>query len=121
MLEKANRPNLKAQIDTGNAFTVFEEPIDCAKAMAKWVVSCHLKDIKVYPLLQGKSVAETCPLGAGMVDNVTICQILQEQSPDPKSLALLQEPLAMPAESERDEFLKVSTDWCRKALAQFIN
>jgi sugar phosphate isomerase/epimerase len=121
MLEKANRPNLKAQIDTGNAFTVFEEPVDCARAMAKWVVSVHLKDIKVTPLLQGKSVAENAPLGAGMVDNVTCCQILMEQAPDPKSIALLQEPLAMPPEAERDEFLRVSTEWCRKALAKFLD
>ena len=120
MLEKANRPNLKAQIDTGNAFTVFEEPVDCAKAMAKWVVSVHLKDIKVSPLLQGKSVAETVPLGMGMVDNVTIVQILSEQAPDPRNIALLQEPLAMPAEWERDAFLNVSTEWCRKALAKYL-
>ena len=121
MLEKANRPNLKAQIDTGNAFTVFEEPVDCARAMAKWVVSVHLKDIKVTPLLQGKSVAENAPLGAGMVDNVTCCQILMEQAPDPKNIALLQDPLAMPPEAERDEFLRVSTEWCRKALAKFLD
>ncbi len=120
MLEKANRPNMKAQIDTGNAFTVFEEPVDCAKAMAKWVVSVHLKDIKVSPLLAGKSVAETIPLGMGMVDNATIVQILAEQAPDPKNISLLQEPLAMPAEWERDAFLRVSTDWCRKALAKYL-
>src|SRR5512142_2670802 len=113
MLEKANRPNLKAQIDTGNAYTVFEEPVDCAKAMAKWVVSVHLKDIKGTPLIMGMSVAETVPLGLGMVDNVTICQILAEQAPDPKNIALLNEPLAMPAEWERDAFLRVSTEWCR--------
>ena len=121
MLEKANRPNLKAQIDTGNAFTVFEEPVDCARAMAKWVVSVHLKDIKVTPLLQGKSVAETVPLGAGMVDNVLCCQILLEQAPDPMNIALLQEPLAMPPEAERDEFLLVSTEWCRKYLAKYLD
>jgi sugar phosphate isomerase/epimerase len=121
MLEKANRPNLKAQIDTGNAFTVFEEPIDCAKAMAKWVVSVHLKDIRVLPLSGGRSIAETVPLGMGMVDNVTICEILAEQAPDPKSISLLQEPLTMPEEWARDGFLKVSTDWCRKALAKFID
>jgi sugar phosphate isomerase/epimerase len=121
MLAKANRPNLWAQIDTGNAFTVFEEPVDCAKAMAKWVVSVHLKDIKVTPLLQGKSVGETVPLGEGMVDNAAICQILLEQSPDPKTIALLNEPLAMPAEADRDAFLKTSLDWCRKYLAKYID
>ncbi len=50
----------------------------------------------------------------------TILEILVEQAPDPKNIALLQEPLAMPPEAERDEFLKVSTEWCRKALAKYL-
>ena len=123
MLEKANRPNLMAQLDTGNAFTVFEEPVECAKAMARWVVSVHLKDVKVTPLAPAPwrgSRAETVPLGEGHVDNVTICQILQEQSPDPKSLALLVEPLALAPEDDPEEFLKASLAWARVKLAPFI-
>jgi len=123
MLEKANRPNLKAQIDTGNAFTVFEEPVDCARAMAKWVVSCHLKDVKVTPLRGAPvfgSVAETVPLGGGNVDNVAICQILWEQAPDPKSIALMVEPLYLPPDADSEAFLKTSIDWCREYLAKYI-
>jgi sugar phosphate isomerase/epimerase len=122
MLEAANRPNMMAQIDTGNAFTVFEEPVDCAKAMAKWVVSAHLKDIKVTPLL-GKpwsgSKAENAPMGQGMVDNYTICQILTKESPDPKSLTLLLEPLSGP--EDKETFLQTSIAWCKAKLAEFIN
>ena len=124
MLEKANRPNLKAQIDTGNAFTVFEEPVDCAKAMAKWVVSVHLKDVKVTPLVGTPvwgSVAETVPLGGGHVDNVTICQILAEQAPDPKSIALMVEPLSLPPAADSQAFLQTSIDWCRKYLAKYLD
>lgn len=123
MLAKANRPNLKAQIDTGNAFTVFEEPVDCAKAMAPWVVSAHLKDVKVTPLAPAPfrcSKAETAPLGGGHVDNVTICKILQEQSPDPASLALLIEPLSLAPEDDREAFLQTSLAWARKHLAPFL-
>ena len=122
MLKKANRPNMMAQIDTGNAFTVFEEPVDCAKALAKYVVSSHLKDIKVTPLLGDPwfgSKAENAPMGQGMVDNYAICKILQKESPDPKSLTLLLEPLTGP--KNKEEFLQTSIAWCKEKLAEFIN
>lgn len=124
MLAKANRPNLKAQFDTGNPFTVFEEPIDAAKAMAKWTVSCHLKDVKVTPLRGAPvfgSVAESAPMGQGMVDNVTICQILQDESPDPKNLALMLEPLSLAPGVDVEEFMRVSLEWCRDKLAPFLS
>lgn len=123
MLARANRPNMLAQLDTGNAFTVFEEPVDCAKAMATWVVSCHLKDIKVTPLAPPPfrcTKAENAPLGAGQVDNVAICKILQEQAPNPASLALLIEPLSLGPEDDRDAFLRTSLAWARDHLAPFL-
>ena len=123
MLAKANRPNAMAQIDTGNAFTVFEEPVDCARAMAKWVVSAHLKDIKVTPLARepwfGTRTA-TVPLGQGDVDNVTICELLQAESPDPANLALMVEPLLTSQIPDRDVFLRESIDWAKDKLARFL-
>jgi sugar phosphate isomerase/epimerase len=123
MLAKANRPNMLAQFDTGNPFTVFEEPVDAARAMAKWTVSCHLKDVKVTPLRGAPvygSVAESAPLGQGHVDNVKICQILQAESPDPKNLALMFEPLSLAPEVDRDEFIRICIEWCRDKLAAFL-
>jgi sugar phosphate isomerase/epimerase len=127
ILEKANRPNLKAQIDTGNAFVVFEEPVDCAKAMAKWVVSVHLKDLAVTPLApppwngpRGESVA----LGEGHVDNLTICKVLAENSVDMASLPVLIEPLRIPEGADAawfDYFWKTSLDWCRANLAEYLS
>ena len=124
MLERANRPNLRAQLDTGNAFTVFEEPVDCAKAMAKWVVSVHLKDIKLTPLAPAPlrcSTAVSAPLGGGQVDNVTICQILAEQAPDAQSIALMVEPLSLAPEDDREAFLQTSLDWARQHLARYLH
>lgn len=123
MLERANRPNVRAQLDTGNAFTVFEEPIECAKALAPWAVSVHLKDVRVTPLAPAPwrgSRAESAPLGGGQVDNVTICRILQELAPDPAHLALLIEPLSLGPEDDRDAFLRTSIDWARTHLAPFL-
>lgn len=124
ILAKANRKNVMAQIDTGNAFTVFEEPIECAKAMAPWVVSCHLKDVKVTPLVGAPhfgSLAQNAILGQGHVDNVAICKILQEKSPDPASLALMVEPLTLRPEDDKDQYLQESLAWCRQALKAFID
>jgi sugar phosphate isomerase/epimerase len=123
MLKKANRPNVLAQLDTGNAFTVFEEPVDCARAMAPWVVSVHLKDIKITPLAGPPwfgSRAESAPLGAGQVDNVTICQLLKKHAPDPAHLALLVEPLSLSPDEDRDAFLRACLDWARTALAEYL-
>lgn len=126
MLEKARRPNLRAQLDTGNAFTVFEEPVDCAKALAKWTVSVHLKDVRVTPFV-GSGAApgirgEAVPLGQGMVDNVAICKILSEQAPDPASIRLVMEPLYMPEgiDPEQD-FLVPSIAWAKQQLASYLD
>ena len=123
MLEKANRPNLGAQLDTGNAFTVFEDPMDCARALARWTLSVHLKDVRVTPLAPAPwsgARTETVPLGEGHVDNVAICGMIQEQAPDPRSVALMIEPLAMPAEADRDAFLQACLAWARARLAPFL-
>jgi hypothetical protein len=56
-----------------------------------------------------------------MVDNVTICEILAEQAPDPKSIALMVEPLSLSPDQDPEAFLQTSIDWCRKNLARFID
>jgi sugar phosphate isomerase/epimerase len=127
ILGKANRGNLKAQLDTGNAFVVFEDPVDCAKAMAKWTISVHLKDVRVTPLApppwsgpRGESVA----LGEGHVDNLTICKLLAETSTDTTNMPLLIEPLQMPVGVDSawiDAFWKKSLAWCRENLAEYLS
>jgi len=123
IVSTANRPNLKVQLDTGNAFSVFEEPVDCAKALARYTVSVHLKDLHVTPFApepcrgtRGVSV----PLGEGHVDNATICQILQDESPDPSTLALIIEPFYLPDEPDPATFLDISIAWSREHLAAFL-
>jgi len=123
MVRQADRPNVRAQLDTGNAFTVFEEPVECAGALAPWTVSVHLKDVKVTPLAPAPwrgSRAESAPLGGGQVDNIAICALLQEQAPDPANLALLIEPLSLGPDDDPDCFLRTSIDWARTHLARHI-
>jgi sugar phosphate isomerase/epimerase len=123
IITQANRPNLRVQLDTGNAFSVFEEPVDCAAALAPYVVSVHLKDIQVTPFApapcrgaRGVSV----PLGEGDVDNVTICRMLQEQAPNPDRLPLLFEPFYLPEDVDPAAFMQTSLTWARANLAPFL-
>jgi sugar phosphate isomerase/epimerase len=123
IIEQANRPNLRVQIDTGNAFSVFEEPVECARALAPYVVSCHLKDIHVTPFATGAcrgTRGVSVPLGAGHVDNVACCHLLQEHAPDPSSIALLIEPFYAPEDGNVDAFLATSIAWARQHLAPFL-
>jgi sugar phosphate isomerase/epimerase len=123
IIQQANRPNLRVQIDTGNAFSVFEEPVDCARALAPYVVSAHLKDIHVTPFAPAPcrgSRAVAVALGEGHVDNLAICAILQEQAPDPATLALLIEPFYLPEDRDVTEFLTTSVAWARQHLAPYL-
>jgi len=124
IVKGANRPNLMMQIDTGNAVSVFEEPVDCARAMAPWVVSSHLKDIHVTPFATGEcrgSRAVAVPLGEGHVDNVAICEILAKEAPDPKSIALIIEPFYVPDGADVNAFFETSVAWAKKHLARFLS
>jgi sugar phosphate isomerase/epimerase len=127
MLARANRPNMLAQLDTGNPFCVFEDPVDAARALARYTVSVHLKDVKVTTFADVADPApgirgEAVPLGEGMVDNEAILRILAAEAPDPASIRLTMEPLYMPRgiDPERD-FLLPSIAWAREKLAAYLD
>jgi 3-oxoisoapionate decarboxylase len=123
IIERAGRPNLRVQLDTGNAFSVFEEPVECARVLAPYVVSCHLKDIHVTPFAPAPcrgTRAVTAPLGRGHVDNVACCRLLQEHAPDPAAIALMIEPFYLPEDGDLDGFLTTSVAWARAHLAPFL-
>ena len=123
IIEQANRPNLRVQIDTGNAFSVFEDPVDCARVLAPYVVSCHLKDVHVTPFATGAcrgTRAVTAPLGGGHVDNVACCRLIQAHAPDPATIGLMIEPFYLPEDSDVDGFLTTSIAWARQHLAAFL-
>jgi sugar phosphate isomerase/epimerase len=111
------------QLDTGNAFSVFEDPIECARVMAPWVVSVHLKDILVTPFsyddvqgIRGVSV----PLGEGQVDNAAICGILRRHAPDPSSIPLLIEPFYIPRGADVTAFFETSVAWAKRELREYL-
>jgi sugar phosphate isomerase/epimerase len=124
VVDKASRPNLKVQLDTGNAFSVFEEPVDCARVLAPYTISVHLKDVHVTPFgpapIRGTR-AVSVPLGEGHVDNVECVRLLQQHAPDPQSIPLLVEPFYMPEDTTPEAFLATSLAWMRQHLAEFLD
>jgi sugar phosphate isomerase/epimerase len=123
IVKSANRPNLKMQLDTGNAFSVFEDPVECARAMAPWVVSVHLKDLHVTPFATGDALGTrgvSVPLGAGHVDNVAICAILRAHSKDPAGIPLMIEPFYIPPGSDVAAFYDTSIAWAKQHLAPYL-
>jgi sugar phosphate isomerase/epimerase len=126
MIELAGRPNLKAQLDTGNAFAVFEDPIDCAEALAEFVVSVHVKDVHVTPFSPPPSKCPgtrgvAVPLGGGHVDNAAICDILAERAPNPSEIALIIAPFYIAEDVDPQEFLTQSVGWARENLAAHLS
>ena len=124
IVHAANRPNLKMQLDTGNAFSVFEDPVECARAMAPWVVSVHLKDLHVTPFSFGEvrgTRGVSVPLGEGHVDNAAICAILQAESDHPEGIPLMIEPFYIPPGADVTAFFNTSVDWAKRNLREYLN
>jgi len=124
IIEGANRPNLRVQLDTGNPFSVFEEPVDCARVLAPLTVSVHLKDIAVTPFAPAPCQGTrgvSAPLGEGHVDNVAVCDLLHRHAPDAANLALICEPFYMPQGADRAAFLDTSLRWAREHLAPYLD
>ena len=124
IVKAANRPNLKMQLDTGNAFSVFEDPVECAQVMAPWVVSVHLKDLHVTPFADGEARGVrgvSVPLGEGHVDNVAICAILQATSANPAAIPLMIEPFYIPEGMDVTAFFNTSVAWAKQNLGQFLS
>lgn len=72
IIEGVGSEHLRVNLDTGNPIRVYEDPVDCARALAPYAVSTHTKDIttrrKGGSPAQRFSFFPSCPTGAGFVD-----------------------------------------------------
>ena len=72
IIEGVGSEHLKVNLDTGNPIRVYEDPVECARALAPYCVSTHTKDVTTNR--KGGSPAQrfpffpSCPTGAGIVD-----------------------------------------------------
>jgi sugar phosphate isomerase/epimerase len=91
VLEAVNSPSLRANLDTGNPVCVIEDPVEAAKAVARYAVVSHLKDYRILNthMLDGAPRFNHAPTGLGDIDLAQILGILQREAPDPENLRLL--------------------------------
>jgi sugar phosphate isomerase/epimerase len=72
IIEGVDSDHLRVNLDTGNPLRVYEDPVECARVLAPYVVATHTKDITTGG--KGGSAADrftffpSCPTGQGLVD-----------------------------------------------------
>jgi sugar phosphate isomerase/epimerase len=68
-------------VDTGNNIALLEDPLETAKTLAPWALSCHLKDMGVREYAEGFLLSEV-PLGEGFLDLKQIIDVLRSAHPE---------------------------------------
>lgn len=116
IIQNVNSPGLRARLDTGNPFWTYEDPLDAAEALAPYVITTHVKDIRI--LKYGKN--EGAVLGQGHVDLPRIVGILAQRSPDPEKLALIAEVEGIP-EGDRVSAYDASLEYLRTTFAACLD
>ena len=91
LIKMVDSPSIMAKLDTANAFTVIEEPLDAALNMAPYTVTTHIKDAIIRPLYGQWVEMSACGLGEGNVAIKDIVTALAENSPR-RDLPLVFEP-----------------------------
>lgn len=125
IIERVGSPSLGASLDTGNPFTVFEEPVEAAKVLAPYTYTVHFKDYRVVPWDndesgQERTLVACAPLGGGHVDLVTIVDILSKNAPDPKNLPLNIELSFVPQGIDTRKLVLESIDYARRTFPQHL-
>ncbi len=97
LLRKLGSEYVGACIDTGNNIALLEEPLETARALAPWAMSCHVKDMAVEPYEEGFLLSEV-PLGEGFVDLRQIVEVLRAARPEVRFCLemITRDPLKIP-------------------------
>lgn len=81
IINAADSPYVRAVVDNGNCFAVWEDPVDCAENLSPYVAGNHLKDSR-YWWEEGILQREGCALGQGDARVAEVYPILREADPD---------------------------------------
>lgn len=109
VLTAVDSPWLRVNYDFANSFSVIEDPVDAARAVARWTVMTHIKDMRVQPkTLEGEPKILWSTVGDGSVDIDAIMRILLAEAPDPATLPHCLEICPLP---DQDPEL-----WVRKSI-----
>ena len=111
VIEGVDSPWLRVNFDFANSFSVIEDPVDAVKAVARWTVMTHVKDMRVQPkTLEGEPKIMLSTLGEGSVDIDTIMQVLSAEAPDPENLPQCLEIAPLP-DQDPDLWIRTSIRW----------
>ena len=91
---------IRCALDTGNGIAIFWDPMDDTEALARWVVTTHIKDMRVTENRRpdkGRSPRVPfgltgCPIGEGNVDVLAIIRRLVKECPLHAQVPLIVEP-----------------------------
>ena len=80
LLERVGSPYLGLNLDTGNFLRLLDDPIEGTKKLASHVLATHIKDLRPVAGVNAKEwyFFSCTPVGAGLVDNQKIAQILYD-------------------------------------------
>jgi sugar phosphate isomerase/epimerase len=121
ILEGVGSERLRVNLDTGNPIRVYEDPVECARVLAPYVISTHTKDITTAG--KGGSPATrfpffpSCPTGSGVVDFEGVVAELEKVGFTGSlgiELDLIAEPWAGKPETE---LVTQSLDYLRELMA----
>jgi sugar phosphate isomerase/epimerase len=113
-------PWLRVNFDFANSYSVIEDPLDAATAVAEWTVMAHIKDMRVQPkTLTGEPKIMWAPLGCGTVPVAEILAILKQRAPDPDALPLCLEIAPLP-DQDPDLWVRMSIRAMRTSFGEYL-
>lgn len=108
IVQSVGSPFVGVCLDTGNALAVGEDPLDCARALAPYAASCHLKDCR---RADGPGVETGYALGEGDVPITGVLEIIRAAQP---TLPITMEVPSAGIEDE-ERVVRKSLAWLRSA------
>jgi sugar phosphate isomerase/epimerase len=100
VFSEVNSERVRCAVDTGNGLTIFTDPAEDVRALARWSVSTHIKDMRIVenprpdkgmsPQVPFGLVG--CPIGEGHLDVLATVRCLISDSPLGNRLPLIVEP-----------------------------
>lgn len=125
IIQRIGSPHLRFLFDTGNPFSVCEDPVDAARVAAPYTVLIHVKDVRVVPWTPASpgyfACMYACPLGEGNVDLLKIFDILRDCAPDLQSMPASIEVTPIPPYQDEDHWFECAVKWMRTHAVEYLN
>ena len=119
VIKHSQRDNVALAFDTGNTMLAEEDPVEAARQAAPHARVVHMKDNFFQTVVWYGAKIFGTPIGGGHVDFPKILELLQQNSPDAKSLVLDVEVMAR--EGNEDELVEQSLQHVRQRYGEYLS